>query len=183
MSRAAHTPTDNAAGIGVDNEGDINKALPGCDVGEVGDPKPVRRRDLELAVDLVERTRRLFILHGCLVRLAADDPLQAHRLHQSCNCTSCHVVTLTLQLAPDLPDPVDPPVIVKDTTDLHAKRLIPTSASRATVRNSLHLEMAVISGRGDRQKFTDRLDPVRITMCIDKRHHYFDRRSSSAIAK
>jgi hypothetical protein len=31
MSRAAHTPTDNAAGIGVDNEGDINKALPGCD--------------------------------------------------------------------------------------------------------------------------------------------------------
>ena len=78
MSRAAHMPADNAAGVGVDDEGDISKPLPGCDISKVGDPKPVRCLNLELAVDLVERALRLFIRHGCFMQLAKDDSLQAH---------------------------------------------------------------------------------------------------------
>jgi len=43
--------------------------------------------------------------------------------------------------------------------------------------------MLVKGRRGDWQLFADRLDPVLGLVAIDKRHHYFDRRSSSACAK
>ena len=51
MSTARHTPADDAAGVGVDDEGDVNEAGPGRDIGEVGDPERIRPRRLELAVD------------------------------------------------------------------------------------------------------------------------------------
>ena len=51
-----HPPADDAAGIGVDDEGDVGKARPGDDIGEVGDPEPVRCRNPEVAVYPVERT-------------------------------------------------------------------------------------------------------------------------------
>jgi hypothetical protein len=46
--RPAHSPADDAAGVGVNDEGDINQVRPGRDVSEVGDPKGIRPRRLEL---------------------------------------------------------------------------------------------------------------------------------------
>ena len=69
MRRPAGAPADDPAGVGVDDEGDVDKARPGRDVGEVRHPKPVRRWSTELAVDVIERARR---------RLVADRG--AHRL-------------------------------------------------------------------------------------------------------
>ena len=40
-----------------------------------------------------------------------------------------------------------------------------------------------VGRRGDRQHAADRLDPVRLPMLVDERHHHFARRSSSAWAK
>ena len=57
MGRARRSPADDPPREGVDDKGDIDEALPGRDVGEVGNPQRVRPRRLELAVDLVERTR------------------------------------------------------------------------------------------------------------------------------
>jgi hypothetical protein len=44
LGGARHAPADDPPGIGVDDEGDIDEARPGGDIGEVGDPQPVRRR-------------------------------------------------------------------------------------------------------------------------------------------
>ena len=43
--------------------------------------------------------------------------------------------------------------------------------------------LIVIGGRDNQQNAADRLDPVRISVRGNKTHHYFDRRSSSAITK
>jgi hypothetical protein len=44
---------NNAPGKGIDDEGDIDKALPCGDVGEIADPEHVRRWNAELTVHLV----------------------------------------------------------------------------------------------------------------------------------
>jgi hypothetical protein len=42
---------------------------------------------------------------------------------------------------------------------------------------------AVVRRWGDRQLATDRLDPVLASVIIDKKHHYFGLRSSSALSE
>jgi hypothetical protein len=59
MRRAAHPPTDDAAGKGVDHESHMDKAGPGEDIGIVRQPQHIRRWSTELPIDLVERARRL----------------------------------------------------------------------------------------------------------------------------
>ena len=41
MRRARGPPAHDPAGIGVDDEGDVDEAGPGRDIGEVGEPKHV----------------------------------------------------------------------------------------------------------------------------------------------
>ncbi len=41
VRRGADTPADDLAGIGVDDEGNINEASPSGDIGEVADPEHV----------------------------------------------------------------------------------------------------------------------------------------------
>ncbi len=55
MGRAADPPADDAPGEGVDDEGHVDEAPPGGDVGEVRHPQRVRARCPELPVDPVER--------------------------------------------------------------------------------------------------------------------------------
>src|SRR5882757_7201493 len=42
MSGPAHPPADNAAGIDVDHESDVDESRPGADIGEVRQPQRVR---------------------------------------------------------------------------------------------------------------------------------------------
>jgi hypothetical protein len=42
MRRRSNPPADDLAGIGVDGEGDLDKALPSGDIGEIVDPEHVR---------------------------------------------------------------------------------------------------------------------------------------------
>ena len=43
MWGGADAPADDLAGIGVDDESDINEPSPGCDIGEIRHPQHVRR--------------------------------------------------------------------------------------------------------------------------------------------
>lgn len=61
MSRGANAPTDDLAGMGVDDEGDIHEPLPGGEIGEITDSEHVRRGHAELAVPLVQRARRFLV--------------------------------------------------------------------------------------------------------------------------
>jgi hypothetical protein len=55
-----HRPLDDAAGAGTDDDSEVEeveKALPGAQVGDVGDPEPVRAVRDELALDQIRRDR------------------------------------------------------------------------------------------------------------------------------
>src|SRR5690606_31605980 len=46
VCRARRSPADDPASIGVDDEGDVDEAGPGRNIGEVGEPKRVRPQRL-----------------------------------------------------------------------------------------------------------------------------------------
>ena len=78
----ADAPTDNAAGVDVNDEGDIDEASPSRHISEVRHPKQVRRRRLEHAIDKVKRARRSFVAESGAMRFSANNPLQTQPFHQ-----------------------------------------------------------------------------------------------------
>jgi len=85
MGRRADPPAQDAAGTGVDDEGDMDRAMGtplarvtlarasrGGDTGEIADPEHVGQRHSELAVHLVQRTGHLLVRDRRPVRLAAE---------------------------------------------------------------------------------------------------------------
>ena len=83
MRSPAHPPAHDVTGVDVDHEGHVDEPRPCRDVSEVRHPQHVRCRCVELAVDLIEWTRRGLVADGGLYRLAPDYALQAQLAHQS----------------------------------------------------------------------------------------------------
>ena len=75
VCRARHPPAHDPAGIGVDHKGDIDKAGPGRDIGEVGEPEDIRPWRLEVAVDVIQRAWRGLVADRGFDGFAADYPL------------------------------------------------------------------------------------------------------------
>jgi hypothetical protein len=79
----AHRPADDATAEDVLHRGEEEEALPGLDVLEVADPKPVRLRPDEVAVDEVRRRRPLRIAdrraRAAPPAVGAPDPELAHQ--------------------------------------------------------------------------------------------------------
>lgn len=48
-----HGPADDAPGVGVGDHREVEKALPGAQIADVGDPQPVRSSCAELALHQV----------------------------------------------------------------------------------------------------------------------------------
>ena len=74
-ARARHSAkaaAHDAPGVCVDHECDVNEAGPGRDIGEIRDPKRVRPGRPELAVDMIQRTRRSLVADRGFDRFAAD---------------------------------------------------------------------------------------------------------------
>ena len=82
MGGPADPPADDPSGEGVDDEGHVDEALPGRDVGEVRQPERVRARCVELPVHPVERADDGRVADGGADLAAAHDALQAHPPHQ-----------------------------------------------------------------------------------------------------
>ena len=92
-------PADDPPRKGVDDEGDIDEARPGGDIGKVADPQRVRARRLELALHMVERTRRRAVADRRLDALAPHDALQAHAAHQASDRAAGDVVAFPVATA------------------------------------------------------------------------------------
>ncbi len=107
MRRPAHSPTDDAAGIGIDDEGHIDEALPCGNKGEVGEPQHIRPRDPELPVDVIARTRRGLVGNRGAHALAPVHALQVHTAHQPLHSTAGDREPLALELPPDLARAID----------------------------------------------------------------------------
>src|SRR5271154_502442 len=96
------SPADEPPRIGVDDEGDIDEAGPGRDIGKIGQPKPIRRRGVELSVHMIQRTGGDLVADRCPQRLAPDRPLKAHVPHQPGDRAACDREAFPPQLPPDL---------------------------------------------------------------------------------
>jgi hypothetical protein len=90
---------------------------------------------------------------------------------------------LPVHLPPDLAHAIYGEVVVEDAPDRGLERFVPLGSIGQPVRFTPLGGMVMVSGRGDRQDLTDRLDPMRIPVIVDESDHGLNRRSSSACAK
>src|SRR5690606_16365351 len=84
MGGPARSPTNDAAGEGVNHKGHVDEPLPSRDIREVRKPEHVWRGSLEVAVYAVERTRGSLVRYGGFDGLAANDALKTHYPHEPC---------------------------------------------------------------------------------------------------
>jgi hypothetical protein len=112
-------PTDDHAAVEVEYEGEVDEAVPGPEVGDVGDPLLVRPPRREVALQEVARP-----LERGLVRdrrpalLAAADSFEALGAYQSGDPVAADLDITTLELLPCLADAVDAPVALTGGVDL-----------------------------------------------------------------
>src|SRR5215210_3413779 len=104
---AGDTPADDTPRKDVDDEGDIDKTGPRCDVGKVGYPQGVRTRCFELPIDAIERTRGRCIADCGADPFAPHHALQAHRPHQARYGAASECGPFPEKLSPHLPDAID----------------------------------------------------------------------------
>ena len=181
--RTADTPAHDAPGKHIDHKGHVLPTLPSADVGEVRHPQLVRPISLELAVDPVQRTRRCFVKDRGADDFASANALQTHAFHESLDRAAGHFGALSVHLVPDLISAVDLHVGLPDSLDLRGQHLITLGSGSAQFGFALAGGMAPVARRGDLQHFANRLDPVSVTVLVDKCPQDFSRRSSSAWAK
>ena len=128
MRGAADPPANDTPGECIDDKRHIHKALPGRDIGEVGDPEHIRRRRPELAVDAVQWAGCRPVADRRPDRLAADHALQADDPHQPLHRAAGNSASFPLQLPPDLARTVDLEILREHAPDIRLERLIPPGA-------------------------------------------------------
>src|SRR5690606_38586317 len=183
MGGAADPPAHDIAGIDADHEGDIGEPGPGRHIGKIGDPEPVGRRGMELAIDVIEWTSRRLVADRGAHRFAPDYPLQAQIAHQARDTAPGNVKAFPLHLPPHLAYAVNAEVLGKDPHDLRLEGLITLASGRSPGRIAALGNVFVVAGWGDRQNPADRLDPISIPVLINEGDHRLNGRSSSAWAK
>src|SRR5262245_27007864 len=183
MHRAGDTPADDAARKHIDDESHVYESRPGRDVCEIGDPELIRPNGSEQALDQISRIFRLVASDSGSAFATAHNPLQPERSHQSFDGTAGDGDAIPSELPPNLAGAVDLEVIIVHAPDFTRNLGIASKARRFSLRLSLSRFLFVVDRGGDRQLLADRLDTIRGSVLVDKRHHYFGRRSSSAWAK
>src|SRR5262249_39058410 len=78
-----HCPANDAAAPGVEDDGEVQKAGPGRDVGDVGDPELIWDSRCEVAVHEIRYGPGVAITDGRLGVLAPAHPGQAQHPHES----------------------------------------------------------------------------------------------------
>ena len=180
---SALAPTHDAAAEHVNDEGHIDPALPGRDVGEVRDPQLIGPISPELAIDPIKRARHLRISHGGALCLASAHTLQALLAHQPLDGAARHSNALAIELQPDLVCAVDLQVGVPHTLNLRHQHRIALGSQRAQAWLPLTCGMKPVRGWGNLQDAADRLDPKLLAVLVDEGLQDLMRRSSSAWAK
>src|SRR5215470_12097898 len=182
--RARYAPAYDPPGEDVDHEGDVRKAPPRRHVCQIRDPQLIRARRHEAPRDEIGRTHRASVRVRRALELAtACNARQAELGHQPLHRAAGHRLALPPQVFPNLPGAVDLVLLMPRALDLAAQPFIAARARRPARRIALPRSPLVVQGRGDRQHLADRLDPIDVAVRVDKPHHHFARRSSSAWAK
>jgi len=110
--------------------------------------------------------------------LAADDAFEVQLVHESGDAVATNARALTIELVPDLLDPVDAEVVAVDAADFEFEALIVLVASRQRTPYR-----GVVGGWGNLQDPADRLDSPAVAVSADEPHDFFGSRGSSSAAK
>ena len=161
MRRSAGPPADDPSRVGVDDEGDIDEAGPGRDIGKIGQPKTVRRGSVELSVHMIQRTGGRLVADRRAQRLAPDRSPKAHIPHQPGDGAACGGEAFPPQLPPDLAHAIDTKILPEHALDLNLQICVAAEPVGQTGGISAPGDMGMIGRRGDRQNPADRLDPRR----------------------
>src|SRR6476620_9722056 len=183
VHRARHAPADDAPCEDIDDERDVDETAPRRYIREIGHPQLIGMTRLELALDQIERPFSARIRDSGAAFAAAHGAPKAQRTHQALDGAARDYDVLPAELPPHLASAVDVKVLFINAVDLRQQRTITLQPRRQLRQISLPRCVLVVLRWGNRQLRADRLDPVLGTMGIDKRHHHFGRRSSSAWAK
>ena len=108
----------------VDDERDVDKAAPGCDVREIGDPELIRTGGHESAGNEVHRATALACVGRGDPGPTPDGAGEAHRAHQARHGAARHADAVPPQLLPDFPGAVDLLVRVIDPLNLDAELIV-----------------------------------------------------------
>jgi hypothetical protein len=160
--------------LDIQDEGHVDEPGPGGHVGQIGHPPAIRAIRAELPLDPIRRSLgRLVHDRGAPEGPTPHDAPKPHLGHQTLDRAAGHLEALALQLEPDLASPVDRAVLLPDPLDLRAQRGVAHEARRQATRIDLSRVLLVVGRRGDRQRAADRLDPVRLPLFVEERHHHF----------
>ena len=114
---------------------------------------------MELTLDMIQRTERLVAGHRCPHILPTPYALQSSSTHQLLHRAPGDLNTFSAQLFPNLHRTIALPVGVPYALDLQAQGLIALSTATTPLRVKKLGRMPAVTGRGDLQDATDRLDP------------------------
>src|SRR4249919_1736985 len=97
-----HRPADDLAAVEVHDCGQIEPSLIGLDVGDVGEPDPVRRGGDEVPIEQVRGDREVVTAVGrSCPAWPRHDGANAVTAHQSLDATAAHPAALSLQFDMD----------------------------------------------------------------------------------
>ncbi len=164
--RAAYPPADDTSSKDVDDEGNVHETLPCRDVREIADPKLVWPLRLELAIDPVERARRLCIGNRRAYDLASHDASQAGLAHQALHRAAGHICALTPQLAPNLVGSIDLHVRLPDSFDVDAQHVVTLDPCTTQLGIAPLRGVTPVAGRRDLHHPADRLDAVSMAVLV-----------------
>ncbi len=105
--RVGYLPAQDPPGEGVGDEGGVGEAAGQLDVGDVGDPQPVRRLGGELAADQVRPFVGAGRLRAARLAPAPHRPGDVQLPHQPGHPVPADRDTVAVQHPPDLLRPVD----------------------------------------------------------------------------
>jgi hypothetical protein len=116
---AAHSPTHDAAGANIEDEGHIQPPLPSGKIGEIRDPKLIGAIGFDYPIDPVQqRSRRLDVAHRGADHHAAAHALQSQASHQSFQRAACNANPFAVHLHPNFVGTVEPLIRLPDTLNV-----------------------------------------------------------------
>jgi hypothetical protein len=121
----SHGPADDPPGEGIEDHGEIEPALVGALLGDIGDPQPVRCWWGEVALDQVRCWGGLWVAAGQPAQPAPMAALEASSAHQSGHAFAAHVQVQTKpQLGVHTRGAIGPAAAGMDLADLVSERLV-----------------------------------------------------------
>ena len=122
--RPRRLPADDAPGEHVDDERHVHPAAVGLDVGQVGDPEPVRPVSHEVSFDQVGRPVASDGADRCSRRLAPQRASQTELAHQPFHGAARHLDAFAVELGPHLGGAIDAVVLGVDPGDVDLKLVV-----------------------------------------------------------